>query len=137
MKRRAFLGAAAATIFAPTFGRWYRRGSGVLVPIAPPPAPANYLVLRDIHGTALSMHELHGIELQHIGLTGSSVLFVGPTLHLPNEASVATLKARPDDAVVHIERHVPGTMLEGLPVPLLVERGSDFRPGMLLKLSID
>lgn len=36
MKRRAFLGAAAATIFAPTFGRWYRRGSGLLVP---PPVP--------------------------------------------------------------------------------------------------
>lgn len=31
MNRRAFLGIAAASIFAPQFGRWYRQGSGLLV----------------------------------------------------------------------------------------------------------
>lgn len=31
MRRREFLGAAAASIFAPVFGSWYRQGSGLLV----------------------------------------------------------------------------------------------------------
>ncbi len=31
MKRRDFLGAAAASVFAPQFGRWFARSSGVLV----------------------------------------------------------------------------------------------------------
>lgn len=31
MNRRDFLGIAAASIFAPRFGRWYRQGSGLIV----------------------------------------------------------------------------------------------------------
>lgn len=31
MNRRAFLGIAAASVFAPKFGRWYRQGSGLIV----------------------------------------------------------------------------------------------------------
>lgn len=39
MNRREFFGLAAASIFAPKFGRWYRQGSGLLVPattLSPP-----------------------------------------------------------------------------------------------------
>lgn len=32
MRRRDFLRAAGVAIFAPQFGRWYRRGSGLVVP---------------------------------------------------------------------------------------------------------
>lgn len=32
MKRRDFIGAAAASIFAPKFGKWYQQGSGLLTP---------------------------------------------------------------------------------------------------------
>lgn len=32
MNRRNFLGIAGASIFAPIFGRWYRQGSGLVVP---------------------------------------------------------------------------------------------------------
>lgn len=31
MKRRDFIGAAAASIFAPKFGKWYQQGSGIIV----------------------------------------------------------------------------------------------------------
>lgn len=37
MNRRDFLGIAAASIFAPQFGRWYRQGSGLLVRDVEPP----------------------------------------------------------------------------------------------------
>jgi len=32
VNRRSFLGAAAASIFAPKFGSWYRQRSGLIVP---------------------------------------------------------------------------------------------------------
>lgn len=35
MNRRDFVGIAAASIFAPRFGRWYRQGSGLMVPEPP------------------------------------------------------------------------------------------------------
>lgn len=36
MQRREFLGAAAASIFAPKFSRWFRQGSGLVVPASSP-----------------------------------------------------------------------------------------------------
>lgn len=42
MNRRNFFGIAGASIFAPIFGRWYRQGSGLVVPMDPPgPAVVN------------------------------------------------------------------------------------------------
>lgn len=35
MNRRQFFGLAASSIFVPVYGKWYRQGSGVLVPPAP------------------------------------------------------------------------------------------------------
>ena len=32
MNRRSFLGLAALSVFAPKYGRWFRRGSGLIVP---------------------------------------------------------------------------------------------------------
>lgn len=32
MKRRDFLGMAAASVFVPQFGRWYRQSSGLVTP---------------------------------------------------------------------------------------------------------
>lgn len=32
MNRRDFLGIATGLVFAPKFGRWYRQGSGLIVP---------------------------------------------------------------------------------------------------------
>lgn len=55
MRRRGFVGAVGVAIFAPKFGSWYRRGSGLVVPThdysTPGPGSRIYRIVKIGDGT--------------------------------------------------------------------------------------
>lgn len=65
MNRRDFFGIAAASIFAPRFGRWYRQGSGLIVrdveapqtwaPVPPPRLTVEHFVVTSVSSYSISV----------------------------------------------------------------------------------